>query len=324
MSTKKAHRFIFLTFLFRLLLSLLSPYIVNIFQFEGDNMILFAFGYSQIAGFGIPLLLYGLVHRKEMRYTFLRRELGIVNAFYVSVFTVLLIPIGYFLSALGSFVFGFSNDVGDLIGSISDKPVFLILLFSALLPAIFEELTYRGVILSNYRYESYRTMIVMNGFLFALMHENLHQFLYAFVLGSFFTYLVLMTRSVYASMLAHLLFNGLQVLIGIGSARMLDTMDTQAVAALDTVSNEMVLLTVGVFLVMALIAVGILMVVHKPFKKFNDVRNEMMDYYDSEIHNTWVVAKREDKKSSVCNVYLVFILIYYTIFTIVPEVLSRM
>jgi len=78
------------------------------------------------------------------------------------------------------------------------------------LPAVAEELAFRGFILSGLRRRfSPGTAVVFSSFLFALYHFNVFQLIPAFVLGLVLGTLALRTGSVLPGMLFHLLHNGL-------------------------------------------------------------------------------------------------------------------
>jgi len=54
----------------------------------------------------------------------------------------------------------------------------------------------------------------MNGLFFGIIHLNPQQFSYAFVLGVIFAYMVYYTRSIWAGILPHFIFNASQGLLG--------------------------------------------------------------------------------------------------------------
>ena len=74
----------------------------------------------------------------------------------------------------------------------------------ALLPAIFEELTHRGLLIDAMQDRGNEIEIVIfSGLLFGAMHTNILQFFYAFVGGMVFAFLTLKTNSIYPAMLLH-------------------------------------------------------------------------------------------------------------------------
>jgi len=87
------------------------------------------------------------------------------------------------------------------------------LLLTALLPAIFEEFTHRGLAMDALsRRGNEVSTVLLSGLLFALMHTNILQCFYAFVGGCVFGYLVLRSNSIIPSMVLHFCNNGLSVL----------------------------------------------------------------------------------------------------------------
>ena len=83
----------------------------------------------------------------------------------------------------------------------------------ALMPAIVEELAFRGVILGNYRHSGTLSGILMSGFLFGLMHMNFNQMAYAVLLGIIFGIVVEATGSIISTIEMHFLVNGTSVFL---------------------------------------------------------------------------------------------------------------
>lgn len=82
------------------------------------------------------------------------------------------------------------------------------LLAFALLPAICEELAFRGLILRGLlqRFRP-RTAVIFGGFLFGLYHMNVFQFLPAFFLGTVLGLLTIRSKSLVPAMMLHFLHN---------------------------------------------------------------------------------------------------------------------
>ena len=84
----------------------------------------------------------------------------------------------------------------------------LYLVLYAILPAICEELVFRGVIFNGLRKNfSDVFAVVFSGLLFALMHGSITQFIYPFCMGIIFAIIVLRTGSVLCSMIVHMVNN---------------------------------------------------------------------------------------------------------------------
>jgi membrane protease YdiL (CAAX protease family) len=127
------------------------------------------------------------------------------------------------------------------------------LLVFALLPAIIEEIAFRGFILTGLRRRLKPwSAIVLSSFLFALYHMNVFQVLPAFVLGLVLGLLALWSNSIVPGMLFHLLYNG--VLLGVA---LLPTLGyTSEAVPLQMLFNPIVtgiltLLAVGFLIVLA-------------------------------------------------------------------------
>ena len=92
--------------------------------------------------------------------------------------------------------------------------VFILSIFTtALIPAICEELLFRGIIFNGLRKRfNDISAIFLSALMFALMHQNLQQLVYPFLLGSIMAWLVLRTGSLLSSMIVHFINNFLVLL----------------------------------------------------------------------------------------------------------------
>ena len=79
------------------------------------------------------------------------------------------------------------------------------------MPAITEEITIRGVVLSGYEDKNIYLSCAITGLLFGIMHLDPQQFLYAAVLGFVLALVVRITNSIFASELIHFLINGTSI-----------------------------------------------------------------------------------------------------------------
>lgn len=100
-------------------------------------------------------------------------------------------------------------------GTVYSGPEVLVmsLLCTAVLPGIFEEITYRGLglqMLDGVNDE--RTKVLVIGLLFGLGHQFVLQTGYAFVAGMVFAYVALKCRSIVPGMIIHFLNNAISVI----------------------------------------------------------------------------------------------------------------
>lgn len=117
-------------------------------------------------------------------------------------------------------LFGF-NPTNIAIGSATPLNIILCVFLIGLAPAFVEELLVRGFVFSGLR-QGYSAVsaVLLSAFMFAIMHMNVGQLLYQFLFGIIIAILVVLTKSIYASMALHAC-NNLIVLImyfcGVGS-----------------------------------------------------------------------------------------------------------
>lgn len=83
----------------------------------------------------------------------------------------------------------------------------------AVLPAICEELLFRGIIYNGLLKLGVKKAIIFSALIFALMHLSLQQTVYQIILGVILAYAVYVTGSLKASMLLHFLNNFIVLLI---------------------------------------------------------------------------------------------------------------
>lgn len=84
---------------------------------------------------------------------------------------------------------------------------------SAILTPILEELVYRGVIFARLkRFMGFVPAMLLGAFLFAFMHFNLVQFVYAFLIGLVLIVFMEKTAHVYGAILGHMIINTLAVI----------------------------------------------------------------------------------------------------------------
>lgn len=85
--------------------------------------------------------------------------------------------------------------------------------YVALLPAICEELIFRGIITNGLKKYGIVVAIALSAVLFALMHQNLQQLIYQLFLGAIMAYIVLKTGSIIYTMALHFFNNFIIILL---------------------------------------------------------------------------------------------------------------
>ncbi len=87
------------------------------------------------------------------------------------------------------------------------------LVFVAMLPGMFEEFSHRGMLMTGFSKLGAFRAVLLSGLLFGLMHLNITQFFYAFVVGMLLASVALVTKSIWPSVIIHFINNGLNTYI---------------------------------------------------------------------------------------------------------------
>lgn len=159
----------------------------------------------------LPTVLYICRWRIPVK-DFLRiGRLPILNILLLVLFSFSIIP---FLNFLNVFSMLFArNVIGNTASQIIGNQSLAVSLFViAFLPGAMEEAVYRGAFYNEYRKVSLRKGLLLSALLFALMHLNLNQFIYAFAMGLIFPLLVEANNSILASLLVHFIINANSVI----------------------------------------------------------------------------------------------------------------
>ncbi len=156
----------------------------------------------------LPAVLYFSVTKENYKEVLSLNKISLSNVILIVIMAILIQPIANFVSYITSYLF--TNTASEAMNSISDVPFWFFLLISAILPAIFEEVVFRGIILSGVRSAGVLKSALISGLFFGIIHLNPHQFIYAFLIGIIFALFVIYTKSIYSSILAHFIINGTQ------------------------------------------------------------------------------------------------------------------
>ncbi|MBQ4465715.1 MAG: CPBP family intramembrane metalloprotease [Oscillospiraceae bacterium] len=136
---------------------------------------------------------------------------GAVTAFsYVCIALLIQLVTGYAAMGLDTLFEGIGVQLyePDLSGSGDLKSSILSVIYSVLIAPVTEELLMRGFVLKNLSRVSQRFGIVMSAFLFGIWHENVAQFILAFIGGMFFGYIAVKHNSLVPSIICHMAVNG--------------------------------------------------------------------------------------------------------------------
>jgi len=170
----------------------------------------------QLAAIATPALLMTIVLTRSPVQT-LQLRAGRLMALPVAVLlAVCLHPVAVVISHLINELYPVSEVAQQQFSNMFDEVgVWQLLLLVAVVPAICEELAFRGFILSGLRHLGRKWQaIVLSAIFFGLAHQLLQQSIGACLIGLVIGYLAVQTGSVWPCILYHMTHNGLLILAG--------------------------------------------------------------------------------------------------------------
>jgi membrane protease YdiL (CAAX protease family) len=169
--------------------------------------------------FLVPITLLLLIFKKGVKNTF--SSLGFKKISLNSVGIAILIGVlAFFLNLIVSTVFngliGFFGYNPTSSGNGATYDTFLkflqALLLVAVLPAVFEEIMHRGVLLKGYQKEiGVKRALIYSSLLFGLMHLNVGQVFYATIMGALIGVTVIVSGSIFPAMIVHFINNAINI-----------------------------------------------------------------------------------------------------------------
>lgn len=113
---------------------------------------------------------------------------------------------GLFLEWLGKFGY---EDTPIVLPSLDGFGFVGVLITVAVLPAVFEEIIFRGLLLKGMKSFGTVGAVLLNGALFALYHQNPAQTLYQFCCGAAFAFVAIRAGSILPTVVSHFINNAL-------------------------------------------------------------------------------------------------------------------
>ena len=153
----------------------------------------------------VPVILFVLYQKINIVKCLPYKMLKPLDALLALLFGYSLIPLMMLLNYI-SMLFS-TNKVQEMTGALMEYPFLVQIFFVAVIPAFVEEFVFRGVFYHSYRKNGILGAALLSGFIFGIVHLNINQFVYAFVLGAIFALLVEATGSMLTSMIAHFAIN---------------------------------------------------------------------------------------------------------------------
>ena len=187
--------------------------------------IVFTFVIQILILFLLPLFLYCVFLKEKPKQVFKTCNFNSIN--FVSILISIVIGILCFIINIAvsslfngiltytGYRFGSSGVAGDY----STPNFFLDILLVAVLPAFAEEFLHRGIVLQGTKHMGFKKAIVLSSLLFGLMHFNIQQVSYAFVIGLILGFVAVVSKNIYPAMIIHFVNNFISTYIDYASNR---------------------------------------------------------------------------------------------------------
>lgn len=254
--------------------------------------------------FIIPAIIYILVTKCNVKQTFRINKIPFRDLGIVILIAFACQPVMTACSAITAMFF--QNDISKFFNNIQSAPYIILLLLVAVMPAISEEITLRGIVLSGYNDTTNFKAALMTGLLFGIFHLDAQQFLYATVLGFILGYIVRITNSIFSSMIIHFLVNGTsvtmqQIIYKMNSSLLDESKDVNLTQL--PIGQKATMITTYLF-IGAIFAVGVFFLI-RLLEKWSNERNNINANKNQEI-----ILNSE----RVINIPFILIVVTYLVF----------
>ncbi|WP_461615812.1 lysostaphin resistance A-like protein [Clostridium sp. Marseille-QA1073] len=243
-----------------IILMILLSFTVQLKLMEANVSTFSSIAIMQVLGFFIPVVVYFLITKENVKDTLKLNKLPLKDIILIILLAIVCQPLVMGLSGISSIISpnNFSN---VMMSPVSETSMLLTIFFVGIVPAIFEELVYRGLILSGYDNVSIKTAAIFSGLYFAYMHLDIQRLLYTLALGILFGYLVRITKSIYSSMLCHFLVNSIQMVFLKTMMSKNEQMDSAAQSIKDLPGSEQIttIITLIIMIVVGLLLTKLIM-----------------------------------------------------------------
>lgn len=300
----KAHIY----FLIILMLQLFLPVnlVFKAFNVKDIKLMLFI---NHIIIFILPAIIYIIMTRQSFKSVLKLNKLYFKDALWIILLAFVCQPIMAFFSVISQFIF--ENEIGNFMTEIVNSPYIILLLLVAVLPAISEEITIRGIVLSGYEYKNTYLACAMTGLLFGIMHLDPQQFLYATVLGFILALVVRVTNSIFASALIHFIINGTSITL----QKIMSLINQNNVVVEEAADISIRSMPLATKLSLASVY-GVLAVVFSIFAYFIIRKIAKLNIRRGIISESNIDIKENKSKENVFNIPFIMIIILYILIMI--------
>lgn len=250
-----------------------STYIINIVLQVGLLLLL-------------PLFLYPKL--KKQRFKANAKEFGFKKISITAILIAILLGLIIYILNIG--VSSFFAFVLSILGyekltstTITSYPFYMLiinLIFTAVLPAICEETTHRGMLLHGYKDLGVKKAILFSSLLFGLTHLNIEQFFYATLIGAYLGILTVLCSNIIPAMIVHFMNNAISVALSffISTSAKFSSLYTKYMT--NFLTGDFLITIIGLFLLISVLVLLLSFLTFKLVKRtsvadFNNLASEL-------------------------------------------------
>src|SRR5690554_2442883 len=142
----------------------------------------------QYVAFLLPSSIYLFINRRDAERILKPNRLNFISLVIICLIWLATLPIMFLFVEL--YVKFFGSTLVDIIIEDAHEVFLWNFFFTAITPAILEEILMRGIILDGYRNKPRFVAAILNGFMFGMLHLNSFQFFHTFIIGLVASYIV--------------------------------------------------------------------------------------------------------------------------------------
>ena len=177
---------------------------------------LFSWGFSLVVSYGVCFPLFCVIlGRGTGEVTPRRQRVGPLRFGQLAAISVAALYLSSLITQaiIALIAAGRGRPVVDPVEQMLDYPLICNLLLICVAAPVCEEIMFRRLILDRLRPYGDTFAVVASALAFGLMHGNLSQLLYAFILGCVFGYVALVTGRIWHTILLHAFINSISALL---------------------------------------------------------------------------------------------------------------
>ncbi|SET48746.1 hypothetical protein SAMN05660297_02537 [Natronincola peptidivorans] len=225
----------------------------------------------------MPPIIYMLVRKIPIQSTMRLNKLKIKHGILIVFITLLMYPTAVFGNALFMTILSLLGNLNipELPTATDTREYVVLLMIISISAGICEEVFFRGFILPGYEKLGTRKAIIISSILFGVFHFNLYNLVGPIVLGLVFSYLVILTNSLYAGIIGHIVNNGFAVTLGFLLNRFSELPEENYETAVEISTTTALFINVVIFGLLAIgaafIASKLINIIKKDMKKEKNI-----------------------------------------------------